>query len=60
MLARLKAAGVQVRPQGYLDPETLREMASLRAGGWTLRALGERYGVTRQTVAARLRNADEG
>lgn len=56
VLARLKEAGVAVRPQGYIDPDALREMTSLRAEGWTLRALGERYGVTRQTVAARLRS----
>lgn len=34
-------------------------MASLRADGWTLKALGEKYGVTRQTVAVRLRSVDE-
>lgn len=59
VLARLKEAGVDVRPQGYLDPDALREMASLRADGWTLKALGEKYGVTRQTVAVRLRSVDE-
>lgn len=55
VLARLKQAGVEVRPQGFLDPVALEEMASLRADGWTLRALGRRYGITRQTVASRLR-----
>lgn len=53
VLARLKEAGVVVRPQGYVDPEGIREMAELRAEGWTLRELGVRYGLTRQTVAAR-------
>lgn len=55
VLATLRGAGVDVRKQGYLSPGMLGEMASLRAEGWTLKALGEKYGVTRQTVAARLR-----
>ncbi len=55
VLSRLKAAGMDVRPQGFLDVNTLEEMAALRAEGWTLRAIGEKYGVTRQTVAVRLR-----
>ncbi|WP_139979264.1 hypothetical protein [Nocardioides litoris] len=57
VLARLKEAGVVIRSKGSLDPETVREMASLRAGGWTLNALADRYGTTRQTVAAYLRRA---
>lgn len=57
VLARLKEAGVDVRPQAFLEADELEEMASLRADGWTLDALGERYGVTRQTVAARLRRS---
>ncbi|HSX68041.1 hypothetical protein [Nocardioides sp.] len=57
VLARLKEAGVDVRPQGYLEPDTLLEMARLRSEGWTLAALGERYGITRQTVAARLKRS---
>lgn len=58
VLARLKEAGVDVRAQGYLGPEALHEMAALREEGWTLKALGERYGVTRQTAAAKLRRAN--
>ena len=57
VLARLKSAGVNVRRQGCLDADIVEEMASLRADGWTLKALGEKYGVTRQTVAVRLRTA---
>ena len=57
VLDRLKAAGVEVRRHGFLDADALTEMTSLRADGWTLRALGERYGITRQTVAARIRGA---
>lgn len=56
VLSRLGEAGVDVHPQGYFAPDMLGEMASLRAEGWTLKALGEKYGVTRQTVAARLRS----
>ncbi|MFT4008646.1 MAG: hypothetical protein QM655_01245 [Nocardioidaceae bacterium] len=55
VLARLKEAGIEVRPQGFVDPHALEEMSALRAEGWTLKALGQRYGITRQTVAARLR-----
>lgn len=55
VLARLKEAGVDVHPRGYLAPGALTEMKLLRAEGWTLQALGNRYGVTRQTVAKRLR-----
>lgn len=58
VLARLKEAGVDIRPHGCPDPDALREMASLRAEGWTLNALGEKFGVTRKTVAARLRSAE--
>lgn len=55
VLARLKEAGVPVRPPVSIEPVALAEMASLRADGWTLRARGQRYGLTRQTVAKRLR-----
>jgi len=48
VLVRLKQAGVQVRRQGDRDLEELREMATLRREGWTLNALGERYGLTRR------------
>lgn len=58
VLARLKEAGVQVLPQGFVDAEAFEEMAALRAEGWTLKALGQRYGITRQTVASRLRALD--
>jgi hypothetical protein len=59
VLTRLRAAGVTVRSQRLLDAASLEEMAALRADGWTLRALGEKYGVTRQTVAARLRGGSD-
>jgi Mor family transcriptional regulator len=55
VLARLKEAGVEVRTQGFLDPAALDEMVALRAEGWTLKALGQKYRMTRQTVASRLR-----
>lgn len=37
-----------------MDSDGLCEMLALRAEGWTLEALGAKYGVTRQTLAARL------
>lgn len=55
VLARLRNAGVEVTPQGVLTLGQVEEMAALRAQGWTLSALGKKYGVTRQTVATRLR-----
>jgi hypothetical protein len=58
MLARLKEAGAGVRPQGSLDQDWLCETASLRAEGWTLTALGDRYGAIRLTVV-RLRRYQE-
>lgn len=58
VLERLKAAGVEIRPQGVLDADAVTEMTALRADGWTLRALGERYGMTRQTVAVHLRKTE--
>lgn len=58
VLERLKAAGVEICPQRFLDADALTEMTALRADGWTLRALGERYGMTRQTVAVRIRKAE--
>lgn len=59
VLARLREAGVVIRPQGYLDPVARQEMGALRAEGWTLRSLGEKYGISRQTVAAKLQERAE-
>lgn len=33
-------------PRAKLTPDKVRELRRLRAEGWTLKALGERYGVT--------------
>ena len=58
VLARLKAAGVEIRTEPVEDPAqvaTVQEMARLRDEGWTLSRIGERFGITRQTVAMRLR-----
>ena len=57
VLAYVKGAGVDVRPRG-VEVGVMKELVELRAEGWTLSALGEKYGLTRQTVAARLRKWD--
>ena len=55
MLAWLHREGADVRTFGRLTPRDTAEMARLREEGWTLRAIGERYGMTRHGVAMRLR-----
>lgn len=55
VLERLKRAGVDIRGRGQPPSNEIDEMVVLRAQGWTLRMIGERFGVTRQTVATRLR-----
>jgi len=56
VLAQLKRAGVAVRPAnlGKLTVEDVAAMRRLREAGWTHRAIGERFGVTRQAVGRRL------
>lgn len=57
VLDRLKAAGVELdvtqRQREELDATT-RQMAQLRAEGWTLKEIGEKFGITRQAVSLRL------
>lgn len=50
----LRRAGVEVRPLGRLSPEDVAEMVDLRQAGWTLQALGDRFGVSRVAVKRRL------
>jgi len=61
MLAWLHRHGAEIHTFGRLTPQDTIEMARLRQEGWTLRAIGERYAVTRQAVAMRLqrRRSDE-
>lgn len=54
VLVHLKASGVELRPRGKLTPEEAEELVRLRQDGWTLRALAERYGVSRAAVSSRL------
>lgn len=56
VLVHLRQAGVKLRERGKLTAADVDEMRRLRDKGWTLCALGERYGLTRQTVAVRLRS----
>ncbi|MGL5823495.1 MAG: hypothetical protein ACRCYU_01325 [Nocardioides sp.] len=55
VLALLKRQGVMLRPPGKVTPADVREMARLRERGWTYRAIGERFGVTRVAVKRRIR-----
>jgi len=55
MLSWLHRQGATLRSFGILAPQDTLEMARLRQDGWTLRAIGEEYGVTRQAVAMRLK-----
>lgn len=58
VLERLKAAGAEVGSRSVEQSEqraVTAEMEQLRAAGLTYREIGERFGVTRQTVAKRLR-----
>jgi lambda repressor-like predicted transcriptional regulator len=57
VLARLRQAGVTVRSVRAPDLAQVEWMASLRDEGWTLTEIGDRYGLTRQTVANRLKRA---
>lgn len=55
VLARLRAAGVEIRPRKDVERSLQTdEMRRLRDQGWTLRDIGEKFGVTRQAVAMRL------
>lgn len=55
VLVHLKRAGVELRAPRTLAPRDIDRMIKLRGEGWTLEAIGAKFGVTRQTVAARLR-----
>jgi hypothetical protein len=55
VLAEVKRSGVELRPPGKLTEVDVAEMARLRAAGWTYRAIGQRFGVSRTAATARLR-----
>ena len=55
MLDWLRRQGAAIRTYGTLAPQATPEMVRLRQDGWSLRQIGEKYGVTRQAVAMRLR-----
>jgi DNA-binding Lrp family transcriptional regulator len=56
VLARLKAAGVQLDPERQHEVRRVRteEMRRLKEEGLTLTEIGKRYGITRQAVSLRL------
>ena len=54
VLAQLRRSGVPVRPGGKVTAADVDEMRQLRSRGLTYRAIGERYGITRTSVAKRL------
>ncbi|MFT4288343.1 hypothetical protein [Nocardioides sp.] len=56
VLAWLKAHDVEIRPLSSITARDVEKMAKLRAEGWTYRAIGGEFGVTRQAVAKRLRS----
>lgn len=47
--------GIVIRPLGTITAADVSGMVQLRAAGWTYREIGDKYGVTRQAVARRLR-----
>ena len=61
VLARLRAAGVELTDQKALqatrDAET-REMRRLHDDGWTLTAIGAKFGITYSAVRLRLKRAE--
>jgi hypothetical protein len=58
LLARERRRPAPVRP--LADPAKRAEAQRLRAEGWTLAAIGERFGVSRQAVQTALRRAAVG
>ena len=60
VLARLESAGVDLdvaqTTQRAQREAAAEEMCRLREEGWSLVAIGEKFGVTRQTVATRIRS----
>jgi hypothetical protein len=55
VLAHLKRVGVPIRPFGKVTLDDVADMYRLRASGWTYRAIGIRFGITRTGVSSRLR-----
>ncbi len=54
VLAQLRRSGAKIRPLGKVTPAEVQEMARLRERGLTYKAIGDRYGITRASVAKRL------
>jgi hypothetical protein len=53
--AQLTRSGVKIRPLGKVSVDDVAEMARLRANGWTYKAIGEKFGITRTAVSLRLK-----
>jgi hypothetical protein len=51
----LTRSGVVIRPLGRVSVDNVAEMARLRDAGWTYRAIGKRFCITRSAVSLRLK-----
>jgi hypothetical protein len=51
----LTRCGIAIRPLGKVTEDAVAEMARLRVAGWTYKAIGERFGITRSAVSLRLK-----
>jgi hypothetical protein len=51
----LTRSGIVIRPLGKVSADDVAEMVRLRAAGWTYKAIGARFGVTRSAVSLRLK-----
>ncbi|MFE8034139.1 recombinase family protein [Thiohalocapsa marina] len=58
-IAQAKAAGKHLGRPSALSARQVAEIAELRADGQSLSKIAERYGVTRQTIAATLKRTQE-
>lgn len=57
VLALLRSQSVTLRPAGKVTAEDVVQMRRLRERGWTYRAIGEKYMITRMAVSRRLRRS---
>lgn len=54
VLCHLHRAGANVRPRGKLSEDDVVLAQELREAGWTYRAIGDRFGVSRTAIKLRL------
>jgi hypothetical protein len=53
--SHLARSGITIRPLGKVTVADVADMAQLRATGWTYKAIGEKYCITRTAVSHRLK-----